>query len=96
MARDEQPDWWSDYAHDFGIRLHRFRVDAGLTQEQLAHAAGLTRSHYQQLEKGLSRPGVAANPSLMTVAGLAGVLGVTIAELVGEPVRTTPASRGVG
>ena len=70
------------FAREFGIRLHRARIEAALTQEELAHAAGLTRSHYQQLEKGLSRPGVPANPSLRTIVGLAEVLGVPLEALV--------------
>ncbi|MES1170003.1 MAG: helix-turn-helix transcriptional regulator, partial [Leifsonia sp.] len=49
-----------------GLALQRARHELGMTQEEVAHASGLTRSHYQQLEKGLSRPGVAANPSLLT------------------------------
>jgi len=53
-----------------------------MTQEDVAHASGLTRSHYQQLEKGLSRPRVAANPSLMTVLALASTLGIDLDDLV--------------
>ena len=75
-------DAWVSFAREFGIRLHRARIEAALTQEELAHAAGLTRSHYQQLEKGLSRPGVPANPSLRTIVGLAEVLGVPLEALV--------------
>ena len=79
----EQPDdEWASFAREFGIRLHRARIEAALTQEELAYAAGLTRSHYQQLEKGLSRPGVPANPSLKTIVGLARVLGLPLEALV--------------
>jgi transcriptional regulator with XRE-family HTH domain len=79
----EQPDdGWASFAREFGIRLHRARIEAALTQEELAYAAGLTRSHYQQLEKGLSRPGAAANPSLRTIVALADVLGLPLDALV--------------
>ncbi len=54
-----------------------------MTQEDVAYASNITRSHYQQLEKGLSRPGVAANPSLMTLLALAGTLGLDLRELAG-------------
>lgn len=83
--RDGPLDDWSAYARDFGIRLHRARIAARLTQEELAYTAGITRSHYQQLEKGLSRPGVAANPSLRTVLSLARVLRITPEELLPPP-----------
>lgn len=66
----------------FGILLQRSRHELGMTQEEVAYASGLTRSHYQQLEKGLSRPGVAANPSLMTVLALATTLGIDVGDLV--------------
>jgi len=75
-------DEWAPFAREFGIRLHRARIEAALTQEELAYAAGLTRSHYQQLEKGLSRPGVPANPSLRTLVGLARVLGLPLEALI--------------
>lgn len=79
---DEPIEDWDAYVLDFGIRLHRARTEAAMTQEDLAHAAGITRSHYQQLEKGLSRPGKAANPSLRTIAGLASVLGLQPHDLI--------------
>ena len=62
-----------------------------MTQEEVAYASGLTRSHYQQLEKGLSRPGVAANPSLLTVTALAETLQLDPAELIEPPPRSAPA-----
>ncbi|RQP09008.1 MAG: XRE family transcriptional regulator [Microbacteriaceae bacterium] len=82
MGDPQDDDRWESFAREFGIRLHRARIEAALTQEELAYAAGLTRSHYQQLEKGLSRPGVPANPSLKTIVGLARVLGLPLEALV--------------
>jgi len=84
------PDDWAAYAKDLGVALHRERIRAGLTQEELAYAAGLTRSHYQQLEKGLSRPGRVANPSLSSIVALSDVLGVALEELL--PMRSKKAS----
>jgi transcriptional regulator with XRE-family HTH domain len=66
----------------FGLLLQRRRHELGMTQEDVAYASGLTRSHYQQLEKGLSRPGVAANPSLVTLLALTQTLGVDPVELM--------------
>lgn len=82
MGDPQDDDGWESFAREFGIRLHRARIEAALTQEELAYAAGLTRSHYQQLEKGLSRSGVPANPSLKTIVGLARVLGLPLEALV--------------
>ena len=65
-----------------GLYLQRTRHALGMTQEDVAYTSGLTRSHYQQLEKGLSRPGVSANPSLKTLIRLARTLGVDVSDLV--------------
>ncbi len=72
----------------FGIALQRARHQLGMTQEEVAYASGLTRSHYQQLEKGLSRPGVPANPSMLTLTALAHTLQLDPAELIELPPRS--------
>lgn len=61
------PDDWADFAAALGVQLHRFRVERGLSQEQLAYAAGLSRYTYQKFEAGQSAPGTPANPSLRNV-----------------------------
>lgn len=73
---------WVLFARELGLELNRRRHAVGLTQERLAYAAGLTRYHYQQLEKGQSKPGTPANPSLRNVLALAQALGTNIAELL--------------
>lgn len=73
---------WETFVRDLGIELQRRRIAAGLTQEDLAHSAGLTRSHYQQLEKGVWRAGKPANPSLRTLVGLAQALEISVGDLV--------------
>jgi transcriptional regulator with XRE-family HTH domain len=65
-----------------GLALQRRRVELGLSQEQTAHAAGVTRSHYQLLERGLSRRDSPANPSLATVVALSQVLDIEVASLL--------------
>lgn len=62
--------------------LRRAREDAGLSQEQVAYRAGLTRYTYQKYEKGESRPGSPANPTLRTMLALSQVLGVAVASLI--------------
>jgi len=78
-------DAWADYVRDLGVTLNRARHSAGLSQERLAHMAGLTRHHYQQLEKGESRPNRPANPSLRHVLALAQALGVEMVDLLPRP-----------
>jgi transcriptional regulator with XRE-family HTH domain len=84
MPARETPADWPERMQEFGLQLQRARHELGMTQEDVAYASGLTRSHYQQLEKGLSRPGVPANPSLMTVLALAATLGLDLGELIGS------------
>lgn len=82
MGRRVPPPEWTSYARTLGLELHRRRIAAGLSQEQLAAAAGITRTTYAQLEKGLSRPDVAANPSLYTLVSLSNVLHIDVTELI--------------
>lgn len=48
----------------------------GLTQEDVAHEAGLSVRHYQQLESGLG------NPTFETLFNVARVLGQTVQQLL--------------
>jgi transcriptional regulator with XRE-family HTH domain len=82
MAKRVPPAEWAPYARQLGLELHRRRVAAGLSQEQLAAAAGITRATYGQLEKGLSRPEVPANPSLYTLVALSNVLRIDVTQLI--------------
>ena len=75
-------DTWTSYAKELGLALARARASRGLSQEQLAHAAGLSAFTYRKLEKGESNPGTPANPRLRTLASLADVLGIPVASLL--------------
>ncbi len=88
MPRRSRPPQWDDYVRELGLTLQRRRLALALSQEEVAYTAGITRSHYQQLEKGRSRPGEAANPSLFTLASLADVLNVELVELLPGTSRT--------
>ncbi|HWL76506.1 helix-turn-helix transcriptional regulator [Microbacterium sp.] len=77
---------WSDYVKRLATNLRRTRDRAGLSQEDVAYRAGLTRYTYQKYEKGESRPGSAANPTLRTVLTLSQVLGVPLSELIPDEV----------
>jgi transcriptional regulator with XRE-family HTH domain len=82
MARSPSPRTWEEYARDLGIELQRCRHAAGLTQEDLAHRAGLTRTHYQQIERGLWKLGQPSNPSVKVLVRLAQVLGIKPGDLL--------------
>ncbi len=93
MSRKSHPTDWDDYVRELGLNLQRRRLALVLSQEDVAYAAGLTRSHYQQLEKGRSRPEVAANPSLLTLSAVAAALNVEVRELLPDgPTDITRAS----
>ena len=79
-SQDEQ--WWL-IARQLGLRLQRARIAKGLSQEALAHAAGISTYTYQKFETGESRPGTPMNPRLRTLIALAAALGVQVEELVG-------------
>lgn len=62
----------------FATVLKRARVAKGLSQEDLAHAAGLHRTYVGLIERGLR------NPTLEAGHALAQALGTPLSELVRE------------
>lgn len=81
--RDEELDaGWSTYAQRLATALRRSRERAHLSQEDVAYRAGMTRYTYQKYEKGESRPGHPANPTLRSLLALSQVLSVPLAELI--------------
>lgn len=69
----------------FGLRVRLSRDDLGLTQEEVAARAGISRTHLTNIEKGRR-----ANPGIEAVIALSKVLGVTINYLVGETEDPLP------
>lgn len=55
--------------------MKREDLDQGLTQEAVAHDAGITTATLGVIERGLS------NPTWATVKGIAAALGVSMVEL---------------
>ena len=80
--RSASPDSWEAYARALGVEVQRRRLDLGITQEALAHRAGLTRTHCQQIERGWWKRDAPANPSLKVVVRLAQALGIEPGELL--------------
>ena len=72
----------ADFSRAMGVALQRLRLERGLSQERLAHMAGIASYTYQKFEKGESKPGTPMNPRLFTLLSLAQVLGVSLEELV--------------
>ena len=84
MARDSVLE--RSLAKALGDELDRRRREAGLSQEALAEAAGISRNHYQLLESGLSdrAKNTPANPRLSTLLELARVLDCSVGQLVDD------------
>jgi len=72
----------ADFSRAMGVTLQRLRLERGLSQERLAHMAGISSYTYQKFEKGESKPGTPMNPRLFTLMSLAEVLEVPLDELV--------------
>lgn len=87
MVSRESSDVWTAYVGRLGVALARARAERGLSQERVAHAAGLSTFTYRKLEKGESNPGTPANPRLRTLVSLAEVLEVPLTTLLPPDTR---------
>ena len=72
----------AEFSRAMGIPLQKLRLERGLSQERLAHMAGISAYTYQKFEKGESKPGTPMNPRLFTLLSLAEVLDVSLEELI--------------
>lgn len=66
--------------------LRRYRLQAGLSQEQIAERMAVDRAYVSGLERGRR------NPTLSTLALAGQALGVSVAELLTEPPADTEAT----
>lgn len=92
-AKGNSADSWEAFARDLGLRLQRARAATGLSQEKVAHAAGISTFTYRKLEKGESNPSTPANPRLRTLAALAEILNTSIHDLIPEDVPRVATGR---
>ena len=60
----------------FGQRIRQYRSQRGMTQQQLAEAAGLDRKTVSRVENARF------SPTLANVFALAAALGVTVTDLI--------------
>ncbi|WP_138946762.1 helix-turn-helix transcriptional regulator [Plantibacter sp. M259] len=79
-------DEWRDFAQSLALQLRRLRLRTGLSQEEVAHRANLSRFIYREYENGESRPGFPANPALRSIIAIAQVFEVSIDELLPSPL----------
>ena len=84
---------WEGYARELGINLLRAREVKGLSQERIAHAAGISAYTYQKYEKGESKPGTPMNPRLVTLLALCQVLDVDISDVLPRNVPDLTSGR---
>lgn len=82
VATKRRRPTWDEYARELGLNLLSARVERGLSQERLAHLAGISSYTYQKFEKGESRPGAPMNPRLTTLIALCQVLGLRVEEVL--------------
>lgn len=72
-------------ASAFGSRLRRLREAKKLTLQQVADAVGCTKAYIWELEMKEGQ-----RPSAERVQALAKVLGVTMEDIMGEPLPAAP------
>jgi transcriptional regulator with XRE-family HTH domain len=72
-------------ASALGVRLRRLREAKKLTLQQVADAVGCTKAYIWELEMKDGQ-----RPSAERVQALAKVLGVTMEDIMGEPIQKVP------
>jgi len=75
----------------FGARIAELRRQKGESLQKVADAAGVTKTHIWELERGRT-----GNPSLSVIQNLADHFGVSIASLVGEDIDATDKEQELG
>ena len=72
-------------ASAFGARLRRLREAKKLTLQQVADAVGCTKAYIWELEMKEGQ-----RPSAERIQAIAKVLGVTMEDVMGEPIAQVP------
>lgn len=73
----DQPQWILDARRAVGLRVRDARVWRDMTQEELAHEAGIDRSSVQRIELGQN------DPRLTHLLRIASALHVHVRDLLG-------------
>ncbi|MBB5791680.1 helix-turn-helix domain-containing protein [Jiangella mangrovi] len=114
MPHRETPEDWPALARQLGQRVRQLREDRKkqgdaprFTQEGLAHEAGISRNHVQNIENARNntkgedgRPGV-GNPGVATLLAISRALDVELLDLLPdgllpESVRHRPWTKSTG
>lgn len=74
----------SDTANALGQRIREIRINQHMSQEELSFKAGISAAHLGQIERALK------NPTIDTVAKIAGALNVPISSLFTEGCPAAP------
>lgn len=69
------------FARALSLRLRDLRQSSGLTQEEVAERAGMASNTYQRYERGISKKGKPANPTLSSLVSIAYVFNVDVRDL---------------
>lgn len=70
------------FSANLADKLRNLREERKMSQESVAHQAGLSTYTYQKFEKGESKPGTPMNPRLFTLLALARVFDIDVRELL--------------
>lgn len=77
---------WREFAQRLAVQLRRLRQEAGLSQEEVASRANLSRFIYRQYENGESRRGAPLNPALRSIIAISQVFEVSIDDVLPQPL----------
>lgn len=77
-----------DMEHPYGKRIKKYRMESGLTLEEVAKRAGITKGYLWQIEEGET-----ANPTIQTLQQISKALDKTIAELLFGEALVKPADQ---
>ncbi|MCL2655753.1 MAG: helix-turn-helix transcriptional regulator [Coriobacteriia bacterium] len=70
------------FSLQLSARLRVLREEKRLSQEEVAHRAGISVYTYQKFEKGESKPNTPMNPQLYTLIDLADAFDIKVEELL--------------
>lgn len=78
---EHPPNPETEPTESIGKRIQRLRVEKGMTLSGLAARAGISKGYLWSMESGTAE----SRPSATTLYGIAKALGVTVADLLGQP-----------
>jgi len=83
----------AEVIHDLGVRLAQKRIARGMTQEELALRAGVSKRTVERMEKGVSDSRLSALVSVCQVLGLTEGFGRLVPEVDLGPLALAEGKR---